>query len=211
LPNPVKGRKPKPNEGRVRWLTQEQAQALIAAAEKGPRHLKPFIILALNTGMRKAELLGLEWDRVNLGQRLILLEGQHTKANKRRAVPVNDNARSALMELWQMRQAQNQRWVFSEDGERPLGNVRKSFLGACERAGIADFHIHDLRHTCASWLVSEGVELSAVRDLLGHSTTAMSEKYAHLSPERVRQAVGKLDCVSHSQSHSVKNGSNGGT
>ena len=69
-------------------------------------------------------------------------------------------------------------------------------MTACERAGIRDFRIHDLRHCCAAWLVSVGVPLTEVRGLLGHSTVKMTERYAHLAPENVRAAVVRLDNVS---------------
>ena len=64
---------------------------------------------------------------------------------------------------------------------------------ACRKAGIEDFHIHDLRHTCAAWLVTAGVPLTEVRDLLGHSTITMTERYAHLAPENVRASVKLLE------------------
>ncbi|MFO6405088.1 site-specific integrase, partial [Pseudomonas aeruginosa] len=73
------------------------------------------------------------------------------------------------------------------------------FKQACKAAKIVDFTIHDLRHTCAAWLVSAGVPLADVRDLLGHSTVAMTERYAHLAPARVRDAVGVLDQVRESR------------
>ena len=77
-------------------------------------------------------------------------------------------------------------------GDR-VTDVKKSFNTVCRRAGIEDFHIHDLRHTCASWLVQADVHLLFVRDVLGHSTTAMTERYAHMDNQRIRDAVGVLD------------------
>jgi len=71
--------------------------------------------------------------------------------------------------------------------------VKTSFATACRRTGITNFRVHDLRHTCAAWLVTAGVPLSEVRDLLGHSTVMVTEKYAHLAPENVRSAVMQLD------------------
>jgi integrase len=94
LPNPVRGRKLKEPEGRVRWLTVEEAERLIAAAESLPkaRYLADFIRLALTTGMRSGELLGLEWRRVDFEARLIHLEAGHTKTGKRRSIPINQVA-----------------------------------------------------------------------------------------------------------------------
>jgi integrase len=72
-------------------------------------------------------------------------------------------------------------------------DIRGAFEKACADAGIEDFHIHDLRHTCASWLVMSGAPIYEVRDLLGHSTVMMSERYAHLAPEALRSTVSRLD------------------
>jgi integrase len=71
--------------------------------------------------------------------------------------------------------------------------VKKSFASACAQVGIQDFRTHDLRHTCAAWLVSVGVPLAEVRDLLGHASVTMTEKYAHLAPDRVRAVVSLLE------------------
>ena len=190
--NPVPGRKLKEPEGRVRWITRAEAQGLIQAA---PDHLADFITLAVNTGCRCGELLGLEWNRVVLGSGLFYLEAEHTKAGKRRSVPINQTAREALLRRMRFRaeNCPNSLWVFAHpDGSR-IQSVKRSFGTACRRVGIADFRIHDLRHTCASWLVSAGVPLLDVRDLLGHSTIRMTERYAHLAPERARDAVSLLD------------------
>ncbi|WP_038777289.1 site-specific integrase [Burkholderia pseudomallei] len=75
---------------------------------------------------------------------------------------------------------------------RRVGNLQKGFVAACARAGIENFRIHDLRHTFASWLVMEGVSLYVVKDLLGHSSITVTERYAHLSPDHGREAVQKL-------------------
>ena len=76
---------------------------------------------------------------------------------------------------------------------RRIKGCRKAFNSACRRAGIKDFTFHDLRHTCASWLVEEGVHLLSVRDVLGHSTTEMTERYAHMDSQRIHDAVAVLD------------------
>ena len=92
-------------------------------------------------------------------------------------------------------------WVFSDlDGSR-IGSVKRSFATACRNAGIADFRFHDLRHTCAAWLVQLGVPLMDVRDVLGHSTVKMTERYAHLSPAQTRAAVSVLETGESRLSH----------
>ena len=201
IQNPVSGRTLKEPEGRVRWLSIDETDLLMAAAESEPKaaaHLPAFIQLALHTGMRKGELLGLEWDRVNFATGLILLRAPHTKNEKRRSIPINNTARAALIQRARYRATHcpDSPWVFCHIGGQRITSLRRSFDSACRRAGIVDFHIHDLRHTCAARLVSANVPLMEVRDLLGHSSITMTERYAHLAPENVRAAVAVLDNVS---------------
>jgi len=196
IPNPAARRRLREPEGRVRWLRKAEAAALIRAAGALYRaaHLPDFIRLALHTGMRRGEMLGLEWSRVDFQAGLVYLEGTHTKSRKRRSIPLNSEARSALISRasYRAKHCPDSPWVFcNAKGER-IASVKNSFTSACERAGITDFRVHDLRHTCAAWLVSAGVALPAVRDLLGHSTVKVTERYAHLAPENVRAAVDVL-------------------
>ncbi|MDZ7839639.1 MAG: site-specific integrase [Gammaproteobacteria bacterium] len=195
IPNPVSGRKLKEPEGRVRWITRGDAEALIRGIKKSQSYLVDFIRLALHTGCRKQELLGLEWSRVDLKENLFLLEAAHTKTARRRSIPLNTAARAAILNRARFRSEHcpASPWVFAhKDGTRIL-DLKNSFASACKNAGIKDFRIHDLRHTCAAWLVSRGVPLSEVKELLGHSTINMTERYAHLAPENVRAAVAVLD------------------
>ena len=90
-------------------------------------------------------------------------------------------------------------WVFfhmvptvnTKTGDR-VKDVKKSFNTACRRLGIENFHIHDLRHTFASWLVMEGVPLFEVSKLLRHASIQMTERYAHLAPDYLHDAVASL-------------------
>lgn len=197
IPNPVMGKRLREPEGRIRWLTKEQAAQLIKAAETDSRaaHLPDLIRLAVNTGMRKGEMLGLEWARVDLRTNLVRLDSEHTKAAKRRGVPLNDEARSAILSRanFRAKYCPDSPWVFSNRKGERIGSVKTSFASACEIAQIKDFTFHDLRHTCAAWLVSAGASLIEVRDLLGHSTIKMTECYSHLAPDNVRVAVSRLD------------------
>lgn len=195
--NPVSGMSLKEPEGRLRWISRTQADALIQEAEKDSRspHLADFIRLALNTGCRKNELLKLSWDRVDLHANRLFLEGKHTKSGRRRVVPLNEGARRAMLGRARFRAefCPASPWVFAHKNGERVQYMQNGFRAACQRAGIEDFHVHDLRHTCASWMVQHGVPLSEVRDVLGHSTIEMTERYAHLAPDNLVSAVRVLD------------------
>ncbi|MGB5833283.1 MAG: site-specific integrase [Thiohalocapsa sp.] len=138
--------------------------------------------MAMNTGMRRGELLGLEWCRLDLRQRLVYLEAEHTKAGRRRSVPMNEAAYTAIMGRLRFRAARAPAtpWVFCRRDGKRIGDVKHRFASASARAGITDFRFHDLRHTCAAWLVQRGAALAEVRDLLGHGSIKMTERYATL-------------------------------
>jgi len=196
ISNPVSGLYLKMPEGRTRWLTREEASRLLAVArESRAIHLHDFIRLALNTGMRRGEMLRLEWRRVDFTAKRILLEGIHTKNGKRRYVPLNRTALDALRSRLHFRDQKvpGSPWVFLQKNGKPVLQVGFAFRQALEKAGIEDFHIHDMRHTFASWLVQEGVPLSELRDLLGHSSITQTERYAHLAPGGLHKAVQILD------------------
>lgn len=202
ITNPVERMSLKEPEGRLRWINRAEADILIREAEQEPKspHLGDFIRLALNTGCRKNELLKLEWDRVDLRENRLHLEGQHTKSGKRRFIPLNAEARQALLGRanFRARFCPASPWVFAHKSGERVKYMQNGYQAACERAGIKDFRVHDLRHTFASWLISEGVPLAEVRDLLGHSTIEMTERYAHLAPDNHVRAVSVLDRLSRS-------------
>ncbi|MGG1945518.1 site-specific integrase [Trinickia sp. NRRL B-1857] len=171
--------------------------SLISAAQAYARrpHLPNFVRLALNTGCRKNEPLGLEWERVDFERACFRLEPEHTKGGKRRLVPLKEMAMSALADQreWVGRNFSGSHWVFPSSWV--IGRTRtiqKGFAAACERAGMENFRIHDLRHKFASWLVMDGVSLYVVKDLLGHSSISVTERYAQLSPDQGWLAVQQL-------------------
>ncbi len=203
---------PKEPKGRVRWLTHEQAKTLLQVAgnpidRKGKSLtsqykspvLRDFIELALNTGCRKTELLNLKWEQVDFSTRLLHLE--QTKSGEWQTVPINEAARQVLVQRMRLRDevCPQSPWVFfhvrlaskTKVGDR-VNNVRQAFATACRRAGIKDFHIHDLRHTFASWLVMNGTPLFEVSKLLRHASIQMTERYAHLAPDHLHNAVDNL-------------------
>jgi integrase len=174
------------NNRRLRYLSKEESKALVEACKP---HLRPIVVTALNTGMRKEEILSLEWEKhVDLKHGFILLDT--TKNGERREVPINQTLRKTLQSL--LRHI-NSPYVFTDKRGRRFDNVVRSFKSACKKAGIKDFRFHDLRHTFASHLVMAGVDLTTVRELLGHKTLTMTLRYAHLAPSHKVKAVEMLE------------------
>ncbi len=183
--NPAKGmRLLRENNTRLRYLTSKEAERLIEAAAP---HLRPIVIVALNTGMRKGEILGLRWEDIHWKQGIILLKD--TKNNQWREVPINNDVTETLGNLLERSKGP---YVFTSWTGKAFTEVRKSFDSACKAVGIEDFHFHDLRHTFASHLVMAGVDLTTVKELLGHKSIEMTLRYSHLSPLHKKSAVGKL-------------------
>ena len=186
------------NNRRLRYLSTEECQALINACTKQLKHLQPILIMALNTGMRKGEILNLKWDDVDLKHGFILLA--HTKNGERREIPINGSLRATLEELHKGTTKRPRKvhvpYVFYDyKSEKPYGNIHHSFTTACKRASIRDFRFHYLRHCFASHLVMSGIDLTTVKELLGHKNLAMTLRYAHLAPSHKVKAVDVLDQV----------------
>ena len=175
------------NNRRLRFLSKEECGTLI---NKCASHLKPMVVTALNTGMRRGEIFGLTWGRVDLKHGFMLLDT--SKNGERREIPINATLRAQLEEL-ALSNVDGHRFVFHEQGGNPFGSVKRSFKSACEAAKIKDFHFHDLRHTFASQLVMAGVDITTVKELLGHKDIKMTLRYAHLAPSHKVKALEVLD------------------
>ena len=155
-------------------------------------HLTPLILVALNTGLRRGELLGLQWRDVNLEKAFLTVEGGGAKTGQTRHIPLNTDVRRILQD-WRPRDAAASDFVFpGANAEMPMRDVKKGWGALLRRANVTGFRFHDLRHTFASKLVMAGVDLNTVRDLLGHSTISMTLRYAHLAPEHQAAAVERL-------------------
>ncbi len=180
--NPVRGVKFfREDGGRERILSGEEIERLLATAS--PR-LRPVIVLALNTGMRLGEIVGLAWEHVDLSQGVLRLT--HTKSGKDRWIPMNGLVRETLRRL-----PRSGPYVFG--GASGYCSVRTAWEGARDRAGLAGVRFHDLRHTAATQMVLAGVDLATVGEILGHSTIALTMRYTHPTPEAKRRAVGALE------------------
>jgi integrase len=183
--NPVKQIKLlKENNKRLRFLEREEIVKLLSNCQK---YLKPIVVIALNTGMRRGEILGLKWRDIDIKRGIIYL--YNTKNGEKREVPVNEQVKTALIRTRKHPQSE---YIFcNKDGSR-MTHVSKSFATALRKSGIKDFKFHDMRHTFASHLVMAGVDLNTVRELLGHKSLAMTLRYSHLSPDFKKRAVDVL-------------------
>jgi len=188
--SPLKGkiRFLKEPEGRVRYLTPEEIVRLLDSCAK---HLRPIVRLALATGMRRGEILGLLWSEVSLERGVITLSGERTKTERSRSIPLNQDAREVLKGAEQKRVEKCDLVFHHRRGRAPraYGSIKTSWKSACKRAGLTNLRFHDLRHCFASALVMRGAPLLAVKELLGHATLAMTARYSHLAPEALQAAV----------------------
>jgi integrase len=183
---------PKRPGGRLRYLEQDEITRLLAACRQSRNfYLATIVTLAVNTGMRKGEILGLEWERINFSTSTITL--YQTKSGKPRGVPINRSVYDALIAL-ESTPAGRRGLLFTKRDHRAWGQIRTAFALALTRAKIpAGFRFHDLRHTCASWMVMRGASLKDVQEILGHADYKMTQRYAHLSPAHLLAAVERLD------------------
>lgn len=186
-------RPPQPR-GRVRWLNFEEADRLIASCAP---HLAPLVTFLLFTGARVGEALELDWREVDLTRgSVIFLE---TKNGDRRGVPLHPRALAALANLRHRAGAvflRPPRRTDKTPGAKPYatkvdegGQIKTAFRGACRRAGIADFHPHDCRHTWATWHYAANRDLAGLMKLGGWRTVQMVLRYAHVNVDDLAPGI----------------------
>ena len=178
----IKG--PKLEPGRVRYLQPTELRAVLSQC---PTWLQPIAGLLAFTGCRRGEILNLRWMDVDRSRGLLLLP--QTKNNEGRVIWLNDLALKVIDSLPKNGHKSTDR-VF--DGRSPE-DVSLSFLRACRRAGVENFRLHDLRHTCASWLAMQGADIHLVAEMLGHRDLRMAKRYRHLNPAFLQGAARTLD------------------
>ncbi|MBB5506702.1 site-specific integrase [Paraburkholderia atlantica] len=154
-------------------------------------HLKPAVLLSINTGLRQGEMLKLDWQHVNLDRAILTVIDTSAKSGKQRHIPLNDEA-LATLKAWRAQQAEHG-IVFASAGGGVRVDVKTAWQKLLADAKIANFRWHDMRHHFASRLVMAGVDLNTVRELLGHADLTMTLRYAHLAPEHLSAAVAKLN------------------
>lgn len=186
---------------RIRWLEKEEARRLI---DECPEPLKSVVKFALATGLRRSNIINLEWSQLDMQRRVAWVNPEDSKSNRAIGVALNDTACRVLREQI----GKHHKWVFvhTKAWHRPDGTltpqVRKmrvddsrAWNAACRRAGITDFRFHDLRHTWASWLIQSGVPLSVLQEMGGWESIEMVRRYAHLAPNHLTEHARQIDAI----------------
>ena len=179
---------------RIRWLTRAEADRLIAEC---PEHLADMVRFSLATGLREANVTGLEWTQVDLLRRVAWIHHDQAKAKKAIGVPLNRDA-VLVLRRWEGRHPER---VFcyplKRQGVTNWVPIKKAGTAAwhkaLERAGIDNFRWHDLRHTWASWHVQSGTPLHALQEMGGWQTAEMVQRYAHLAPEHLSEHASRIE------------------
>ena len=186
-----KVKKPKESRGRVRFLDDdERARLLQACKESSNEWLYMCVVLALSTGMRRGELMGLKWRDINLKAGYLILH--ETKNDERRRIPLAGHALDLLQVHAKIRRLNNDLLFPGKNPSKAI-DLRKPFETALKSAGILDFHWHDLRHSAASYLAMNGASLAEIAEVLGHKTLQMVKRYAHLSDGHVSSVVESMN------------------
>lgn len=185
---------PKP-EGKDRWLTRDEAAALLRAARNEPRcrlYLPLFILMGLYTGSRKGAILSLRWPQVDLERGRINFNppGRKRTSKGRPIIPIPRGLR------WFLKRARlrggDLGYVINRHGER-IKDIKRAFASACETAGLEDVTPHTLRHTAGTWMAQRGVPMFEIAGYLGHSHERTSELYSHHHPDHLSRAREALD------------------
>jgi integrase len=189
------------DNARNRFLDPKEEKKLRAVVQKQWTTHEPELDIALHTGLRRGSMYRLTWADVDFEHELV--REVRPKKGKLRYVPLNPVAVAAFLKLRK-----------ASSGEGPVFDISKPrhwFEKAVVKAGIADFHWHDLRHTFASRLTMLGVPLVQVQELMGHSSIAMTARYSHLAPAFAGDAVARLASFGKPKRGSRKAPLGGGT
>ena len=176
---------PEENE-QLRFLSKVEWKRIL---KNSPTHLRPIIIMAAYTGMRRGEILSLKWSQIDLQHRLIFLG--KTKSGRKKEIPIIDSLVRVLSSV--------PRHIFSDHvfvnpkTGKPFKDIKKSWHTTLKKAKIENFRFHDLRHTFASHLRMAGKTLDDIGELLGHGSAAMTSRYAHLDIKYKLDAIKSLE------------------
>lgn len=194
--NPIRKVKlPRLNNRRERFLTPEQAQLLLDELGNVSHQLRDMALLSLQTGMRAGEVFNLKWVHLDYANDIMLV------ADPKKGVSRKAFMTPAVKEMFRKRGGGGaEELIFIARGGKQITAISKAFSKAVERLGFNEgitdtrqkVNFHTLRHTFASWLAIQGTPILAIKELLGHTTLAMTERYAHLIPDMKREAVAGI-------------------
>lgn len=186
---------------RERILTLDEMEGLIKKAHTSWRGQLPlFLVIALNTGMRKSEILSLRWKDVNFKKKYLEVIKERAKNKKMRKVPMNEVVAEELKKI----KRENEYIFFNPNTGSHIKHIKTTFKRACREAGIKNITVHDLRHTAASFLVNDcGVDVVTASQILGHSKLEMTMKYIHPSDEHKQRGVDRLGEIFNKARHKV--------
>lgn len=185
--NPVRGiPRPRLNNARDRFLTTQEAERLLTACSASLNtQLRSIVGLLLLTGARKRELLDAKWEHVNLERKVWFIP--ETKTGKSRYVPLSGAALDIIAQLPRFDKCP---WLVPNPSTRkPFTDLKNPWTTAREAAGLPDLHLHDLRHSAASFMINAGIDLFAVGRILGHADHQSTMRYSHLANDTLMQAV----------------------
>ena len=175
---------------RDRWLTREEADRLLSACVSP--HMRLFVTIALHTAARKGAIAELQWQQVDFERGLISFNppGRRQTSKRRVTVPINATLRLALAEAANLRTTDH----VLEWGGQPAGNIKKAFERAARRAGLAGVTPNVLRHTAASWMAMQGIDMQLISRYLGHTDLSITNRvYAHMHPDYLKSAAEALE------------------
>jgi integrase len=164
---------------RLRWLSHDEAERLLAEL---PEHLAAMMRFSLATGLREANVVGLQWSQLDMQRRCAWIHADQAKAEKAIAVPLGAEALTVI----NAQLGKHDRVVFTYAGAPITRANNNAWRKALLRAGISDFRWHDLRHTWASWHVQNGTPLHILKELGGWADLTMVMRYAHLSSNHLQ-------------------------
>jgi integrase len=157
-------------------------------------HLKPMIIVSLNTGIRQGALFQLRWSDIDFPEGILTVRAVNAKNEKTVHIPMNETLTRTLQEWKKQTRGDGEKLVFpSPKSGEVMDNCKNAWAKLLKDAEIFNFRWHDMRHDFASQLVMNGVDLNTARELMGHSDLKMTLRYAHLAPSAKMKAVETLD------------------
>lgn len=190
--NPVlKISKPRAARGRERYLSDaERDDLLVACRASTSRFLYTAVVLAISTGMRRGEMMGLQWKRVDLQRGQILLT--KTKNDTSRSIPLAGAALQLMTDLAKVRRTDTDLVFYGNHPAKPV-DLTKPWETAMRKAELEDFRFHDLRHSCASYLAMNGATTMEIAAVLGHKTLQMVKRYSHLANSHTSKVVASMN------------------